>query len=268
MTTAGSTASSARSSRSLTAGEPGSEIIQRLRRKWDLGHSWLTALDRVRDQARALADLKGSPDGVLDRLARDFEALAPDSVAALRALVRALEDHGVPTDRLELDLGFGRGIGFYSQVVFEIVATTPEGPVEVCGGGRYDGLARVFGSDRDDRGAGFAFGLERLDAALMAQGRRPALEKKASVMVVPASPARLKEAVEAVTLIRAKGIRAILEADEQGQGMAERARALGSTRILVVGASEGESHSDAARCFRRGDGPDQVEGMSGSRRGS
>ena len=31
----------------------GHEIIQRLRRKWDLGHSWLEALDRVRDQVQA-----------------------------------------------------------------------------------------------------------------------------------------------------------------------------------------------------------------------
>ena len=73
-----------------------------------------------------------------------------------------LAHHGVNASRVELDLGFGRGIGFYSQMIFELVVATPGGPVEVCGGGRYDGLARVLGSDRDDRGVGFAFGLERL----------------------------------------------------------------------------------------------------------
>ena len=51
-------------------------------------------------------------------------------------------------------------------MIFELVVPTPGGPIEVCGGGRYDGLARVLGSDRDDRGAGFAFGLERLAEAL------------------------------------------------------------------------------------------------------
>jgi histidyl-tRNA synthetase len=217
------------------------EIIQRLRRKWDLGHSWLAALDRVRDQARALADLKGPPGEVLDRLARDFEALAPDSVAALRSLVGALEDHGVPTDHVELDLGFGRGIGFYSQVVFEIVVPTPDGPVEICGGGRYDGLARVFGSDRDDRGAGFAFGLERLDAVLKAQGGRLESRKEASYLVVPTSASQLRKAVEAVALIRARGTRAILEANWEGRDIAERAWALGATQVLMVGASKGET---------------------------
>ena len=222
---------------------PGHEIVQRLRRKWDLGHAWLGALDRVRDQARILADLKGPTAKVLPRLAGDFEALAPDSVAALRSLVEALEDHGVPLDRVELDLGFGRGIGFYSQVVFEIVAPTPGGPVEVCGGGRYDGLARVFGSDRDDRGAGFAFGLERLDAALAAQGRSEVAVPEASgFLVVTPSPSGLKQAAEVVGLIRSRGIRAILEADWKGPGLNGRAEALGLGRIVIVGTESADTH--------------------------
>jgi histidyl-tRNA synthetase len=49
---------------------------------------------------------------------------------------------------------------------------TRDGPIEVCGGGRYDGLARVLGSARDDRGVGFAFGLERLTSSLAARGIR------------------------------------------------------------------------------------------------
>jgi histidyl-tRNA synthetase len=219
----------------------GHEIIHRLRRKWDLGHGWLDALDRVRDQVRALGDLKGPPGEVLDRLARDFEKLAPDSVASLRALIQALGDHGVDLDRLELDLGFGRGIGFYSQMIFEIIAPTPDGPVEVCGGGRYDGLARVLGSDRDDRGVGFAFGLERLDSALSAQGHRPTAVQKPTFLVVPSSSELVKEAVDVAALIRARGTRAIVEAAWQGRAIAERARSLGASRSVVVGDSKAEA---------------------------
>ena len=221
---------------------PGREIIERLRRKWDHGHAWLEALDRVRDQVAALSELKGPPGEVLDRLSRDFEELAPDSVASLRALIGAIEAHRVPLDRVELDLGFGRGIGFYSQVVFDIVAPTSDGPVEVCGGGRYDGLARVFGSDRDDRGVGFAFGLERLDAVLAAQGHRTQVDRPSGYLVVPASTGLLREAVEAAALIRSRGVRAILEANWQGQAIEDRARALGVARVVAVGASKGETY--------------------------
>jgi histidyl-tRNA synthetase len=83
-------------------------------------------------------------------------------VADLGELVEGRGQRGIEASRVELDLGFGRGIGFYTQMIFELVVPTAGGPVEVCGGGRYDGLTHVLGSDRDDRGVGFAFGLERL----------------------------------------------------------------------------------------------------------
>ncbi len=65
-------------------------------------------------------------------------------------------------------MGFARGIGFYSQMVFVLMVRN----VEVCGGGRYDGLARALGSPRDVGGVGFAFGLERLRDVLDAGGER------------------------------------------------------------------------------------------------
>ncbi len=215
---------------------PGHEIIRRLRRKWDLGHGWMSALDGVREHVRALVDLKGPASEVLDRLARDFEALAPKSVASLGALVRSLGDHGVDLDRVELDLGFGRGIGFYSRMVFEIVAPTPEGPVEICGGGRYDGLARVLGSERDDRGVGFAFGLERVARVLEAQGVAPEMKAAEAVVLIPSRPEATPQATRLATMLRSRGVRAILDAE--GSPMdGGRPR---SGRVVVVGDGRGD----------------------------
>lgn len=140
----------------------GHEILGRLRRRWDLGHSLKAALDQARERVHALADLRGPAPAVLDRLAGDLEASAPDSVDFLRRLIEELAARGVPAERIELDLGFGHGIGFYSQMIFELAVPTAEGPVAVCHGGRYDGLARILGSARDPHGVGFAFGLERV----------------------------------------------------------------------------------------------------------
>jgi histidyl-tRNA synthetase len=146
----------------VTGRRSGHEIINRLRSKWDLDHSLSQILGRVRDQFHGLAELRGPAPVVLARLDQNFAALAPRSIADLGALVKQLAHHGVEPGRVELDLSFGRGIGFYTQMIFELVVSVPGGSAEVCGGGRYDGLARVLGSDRDDRGVGFAFGLERL----------------------------------------------------------------------------------------------------------
>ena len=146
----------------VTGRRSGHEIVHRLRRKWDLSHSLSSILGRVREQVHALSGLHGPAADVLSRLNEKFAALAPQSVAGLEELVRHLAERGVAPSRIELDLGFSRGIGFYTQMIFELAVKTQEGSIGVCGGGRYDGLARVLGSPRDARGAGFAFGLERL----------------------------------------------------------------------------------------------------------
>jgi histidyl-tRNA synthetase len=151
----------------VTGRRAGHEIIDRLRRKWDLGHRLPEVLKRIGGHVHTLADLRGPARPVLDRLARDYASLAPGSVAELRGLVAALEGRGIDAHRVELDLGFGRGIGFYSQMIFEIAVAG----AEVCGGGRYDGLAHVLGSTRDARGVGFAFGLERLLGVLTPSAR-------------------------------------------------------------------------------------------------
>ena len=222
----------------VTGRRSGHEIIHRLRRKWDLGHGLLGALESVRAQVHVLSDLKGEPADVLARLGPEGESIAPDSVASIRALLNALKSFGVASSRIVLDLGFGRGIGFYSQMVFELVAETPAGPIELCGGGRYDGLARVLGSDRDDRGVGFAFGLERLAAALDARGRGPSAVPPRGFLVLAEEDHAALEAVKLTTRLRVRGARVVLES---GIGLDEalaRAEASGLPRVVVVTGSE------------------------------
>lgn len=167
----------------------GRDIIGRIRRKWDLGHGLAGVLEDVREQVRALADLHGPAPEVLDRMGR-YEGTVPELTRELTGLVDGLRGYGVDPGRVELDLGFGRGIGFYSQMVFVLNVATPDGPVEVCGGGRYDGLARALGSDRDVAGVGFAFGLERLREALGARGKAPApVPSRAVTLLVSWGPA-------------------------------------------------------------------------------
>ncbi|RUL87639.1 ATP phosphoribosyltransferase regulatory subunit [Tautonia sociabilis] len=155
----------------VTGRRTGREIIGRLRTKWALGHSLGEALDRVRDRVHSLADLRGPAVEVLQRLELGFSSIAPGTIRGFLEMLRLLEGRGIPPERVELDLGFGHGIGFYSQMIFELAAPTPSGPVAICHGGRYDGLARVLGSDRDPHGVGFAFGVERLYHALEALPR-------------------------------------------------------------------------------------------------
>lgn len=211
------------------------EIVARLRNKWALEHSLHDALGKVRGLVHGLSELRGPAAEVLVKLDRDFAASAPESVAAIKGLTEMLERQGIDPNRVELDLGFGRGIGFYTQMIFELSAPTPEGPVEVCGGGRYDGLARVLGArDRDDRGAGFAFGLERLDQVLAGRG---ANEKPSQGFLVTGDARGLgREAVALAAFLRERTAFPVVVADLAIEPAVNYARSLGLTRIVAAGA--------------------------------
>ena len=221
----------------VTGRRSGHEVVRRLRRKWDLGHGLVDALERVRTRVHNLADLKGKPPEILGKLHAEYGESAPDSVAALDDLVKSLQAYGVPLDRVELDLGFGRGIGFYSRMVFELIVPTPQGPMEVCGGGRYDGLARVLGSDRDDRGVGFAFGMERLWQVLQSKQVAGQAQEPDGFLLASASPAAIPHATRLATYLRNHGARVIVEAGLDGARAEARANSLRINRLVVVSES-------------------------------
>ena len=68
--------------------------------------------------------------------------------------------------------------------MFEIYVDAADGPMQLCGGGRYDDLARALGSRDVVPACGFQIGLERLNLAL------PALATVAQprVLVVGVTP--------------------------------------------------------------------------------
>jgi histidyl-tRNA synthetase len=71
-----------------------------------------------------------------------------------------------PDVEIEVDLSLARGLRYYTGLVFEIYVDDAEGPLQVCGGGRYDDLVRSLGGRESVAACGFSYGLERLDLAL------------------------------------------------------------------------------------------------------
>jgi histidyl-tRNA synthetase len=67
-----------------------------------------------------------------------------------------------PSTPLVVDIGLVRGIAYYTGMVFEILGTGPNGPITMCGGGRYDGLVKALGGDHDVPALGFAYTMESI----------------------------------------------------------------------------------------------------------
>lgn len=111
----------------------------------------------------ALSDLRGGPE-VLER-ARALGGPAIERASAtLAETLAALEAAGV-ADRVQVDFGLLRDLGYYTGAILEVY--DPAVGEAIGGGGRYDDLLGRFGSPHP--AAGFALYLERLHVAQAAE---------------------------------------------------------------------------------------------------
>jgi ATP phosphoribosyltransferase regulatory subunit len=116
----------------------------------------------ARDLLVGLPELRGGPE-ILDR--RDGPG--GDVLDRLRTLYGVLEARGV-ADRVILDLGLVRDLGYYTGAVFEIY--DPAVGFALGGGGRYDDLIGRFGADRP--ACGIALDVQRVHIAQTAEERQ------------------------------------------------------------------------------------------------
>jgi ATP phosphoribosyltransferase regulatory subunit len=105
--------------------------------------------------------LRGGPE-VLERLGGP----AAEALAGLRATVDRLQP--AVAERIIVDLGLVRGMGYYTGAVFDVYDPALGAPVG--GGGRYDDLVGRFG--RSLPAVGFGLGIDRLHLALAGEEQR------------------------------------------------------------------------------------------------
>lgn len=71
-----------------------------------------------------------------------LENLCDECAGHFEKLKQYLEAAGIS---YEIDSRIVRGLDYYTKTVFEIITETENGPLTVCGGGRYDGLVEELG---------------------------------------------------------------------------------------------------------------------------
>ena len=114
----------------------------------------------------ALSQLRGGSE-VLEQARGLGGAAVGRATARLQETFEVLEERGV-ADRVRIDLGLLRDLGYYSGAILEVY--DPALGHVLGGGGRYDGLLKRFGVDLP--AAGFALYLERVHVAQMEEESR------------------------------------------------------------------------------------------------
>lgn len=139
----------------------GEEIVQGLFDKRARHHD-RAALDDAINFVQKLVALSGSPQDVLDPLrelvaSRNLSTTPLDEIEAIVDILAA--ERGTELD-ISIDLGLGRGLRYYTGILFEIYPE--DGDLQLCGGGRYDDLAQHLGARGPIPASGFSLGLERV----------------------------------------------------------------------------------------------------------
>ncbi len=221
---------------------PPEEIVERL----------LTKLRRPRvdfDIARALTflrrliALRGEPATVLANtraLLADY-GLDDTPVQELEAVLTLLRAYG-HHQRITLDLGLGRGLHYYTGILFEVHtadARGHDGAIQLCGGGRYDDLAQILGARAQIPACGFACGVERIAAALVARGAHVVESPPADLFVCAAGLVEMADLIPVAERLRRAGWR--VELDLRGRRLSVNlsyAERVGIPTVVILGEAE------------------------------
>ncbi len=84
-----------------------------------------------------------------------------EGVSDLKFVVDAIEELGLQTATLEIDVTLARGLNYYTGAIYEVAAPKEVKMGSIGGGGRYDDLTGIFGL-KDVSGVGISFGLDRI----------------------------------------------------------------------------------------------------------
>jgi histidyl-tRNA synthetase len=141
-------------------------------------------------------------------------AIGAEGASELEAIAALLDAQGYGPDRIVLDPGVVRGLGYYTGPVYEAELTfeilDEKGRKRqfgsVAGGGRYDGLVKRF-TGQDVPATGVSIGVDRLLAALRAKGRVSG-DLAGPVVVTVMDRDRMADYMAMVGELRQAGIRA------------------------------------------------------------
>ncbi|RLG66169.1 histidine--tRNA ligase [archaeon] len=100
--------------------------------------------------------------------------------------------------RIILDMGFARGLAYYTGIIFEVYSSNLD--VAIGGGGRYDSLIEVFGGPPTPA-IGFAIGVDRVSMALNYD-----VKTSPRILLVPVKPEYISAALNAQVILARKGM--------------------------------------------------------------
>ncbi|MEO9511380.1 MAG: histidine--tRNA ligase [Flavobacteriaceae bacterium] len=161
-------------------------------------------------KASPLFSMKGNATTQLAQL----KSLLADSEVGMRGvseldeIIRTVNELGLKSASLQLDVTLARGLNYYTGAIFEVSAPDGVRMGSIGGGGRYDDLTGIFGL-KDVSGIGISFGLDRIYLVLEELGLFPErLDKSIDVLCINFGAKESLASLRLVGKLREGGIKA------------------------------------------------------------
>lgn len=171
----------------------------------------------------------------------EFGRKGLDSIKEILKLVINTKAFG----RVRFQTSLARGLSYYTGAIFEIGLNRLDFAGSIGGGGRYDGLIRMFGKEQIPA-CGFSLGLERILVVMEERGMFQKLIEEgkltldsADVLVTVWNEDSIGESLRLAAELREKGLRALVypETDKLGKQF-KYAGQIGVPFVCVIGESE------------------------------
>lgn len=185
-----------------------------------------------------LIEVRGMPESVIPELRGLVQRHGLDEgpINEIVTTLALLDAYGIDTTGVELNLGLGRGLHYYTGILFEIYDPTKPW-LQLCGGGRYNELAQSLGARESVPACGFSCGLERIVEACSDQDQVTAPD----VLVVQSDADSCLAAARLAEQLRADGVRVEIDVRGRSANASRRyAQRRGISRLVIVDSS-GES---------------------------
>ncbi len=164
-----------------------------------------------------------------------LDFLNPASKLHFETVLKQLDLLGIP---YQVNPKLVRGLDYYNQTVFEIVAGELGAQNSVGGGGRYDGLLKTLGGP-DLPAFGFGTGIERIIQTMINQGVDLPNPDVPALFIIPLGDTAKEQALSLAQNLRNNGIATLVELSGKKLNKAmQLANTSGARYTAVIGDDE------------------------------
>ncbi|UMB61539.1 histidine--tRNA ligase [Lutibacter sp. A80] len=212
--------------------------------------------EKAIEKVEPLFNFVGTNQDKLNQL----EALLADSeeglqgVKDVRFIVNNIEELGLESANLELDVTLARGLNYYTGAIYEVSAPKGVKMGSIGGGGRYDDLTGIFGL-KNMSGVGISFGLDRIYLVLEELNLFDVVElPKPKVLFINFGENEATFCTKALLLLRKNNIKSELYPDaakmKKQMNYANRREI---PYVVIVGSNEIENKNYTLKNMQTGD---------------